>query len=183
MSNDTTTAQEESTNEQAQEVTEEKEIVDNVAIEHEDETAEEVQETQEVDEKSLYDHAKQENDALRKELEEIKASDANVFAENEDLKKKVEEAKRIKEMSAENAKLKEQLKAIKKADLIANMTANGQLSVAMSDWAESQNYENLEAYAKIAPKHKTIIHQKNPIHEETEIAKKFLSEQNKGRIL
>jgi len=152
-----------------------------------EENQEEVQkqtpeESQAVDE-DLYDKARQQNESLKAELKEIEESDDNVFAQNESLKKKIEDAKRIREVSEENAKLQAELNGIKKAALIEEMQGNGQLTVAMGDWAEEQGYEGLQQYAKIAPKHKTILHEINKSSGETDIAKQFNEEQNRGRIL
>jgi hypothetical protein len=162
---------------------EEQEVANSVEAPVEEAAPAEAEATEATPEElDLYEEARKSNEALKAELDEIKASDANVFAQNEELKKQIEDAKKIKEISEQNAQLQAELNGIKKADLIANMTNNGQLSVAMGDWAESQSYENLQQFAKIAPKHKTILNQKNPANEATDIAKKFNEEQNRSRI-
>lgn len=122
-------------------------------------------------------------DALQAELDALKNSDTNIFEQNEILKKKVEDAKKLAEIAVQNKELQSQLDAIKKNSLVEGMIASGQLNNGLRDWADGMSYDQLQEFSKHAPKAKTILDIKNDATTADDDMEKWHNEQNKSRIL
>ena len=125
-----------------------------------------------------------ENEALKKQLEDLKNANTNVFEQNEVLKAELAAQEQMVKVAKENEALTAQLEGIKKTSLIESLIARGSLTTESREWADQQDYASLQTFAQHAPKRKSILEQKN--NEATEPAKKmeeWRKKQQKSRIL
>ena len=128
--------------------------------------------------------AQAQNEALKAELEALKNSDTNIFEQNEILKKELEDAKKLAEMAEENKTLQNQLEAIKKNSLIGGMIADGRLDAGLKEWADDMSFDQLQTFAKSAPRQKNILQEQNPVDQsEDGDMEEWKEKQSKSRIL
>lgn len=170
-------------NEEVEEVVEETPQPEEEAEEApaEEEPVEEVDEIQSEDD--MVAQAMRENEELKKQLEELKNSQTNVFEQNEALKAELENQEKLAKVAEENAQLQAQLDGIKRKSLIESLVAKGSLNNDLREWAEALPFESLQEFAKHAPKAKTILDQKNEGTEPDKEMEEWKKEQNRSRIL
>jgi len=140
-------------------------------------------EAQEASSDMVSDALKQ-NEELKKQLEELKNANTNVFEQNEVLKAELAEQQKLLKIAKENEELQAQLEGIKRNSLVESLIASGSLTNDMREWADSMSFDQLQEFAKHAPRVKNILQQTNEpseIHDEELDAWK--KDQNRSRIL
>lgn len=162
--------------EQVEDVDTTTETVETVEDVTEDEAVEETEEKPD----DLLTAAIAEKARLTEELEALKSSDdGNIFEQNAILKSELEDARKLQEMAVENAGLKSKLEGIKRETIIKSLN----LTEKMAKWADSLTFEQLEEFATMTPRRKTILDVKNPAGEESSTITKFKEEQETSRIM
>jgi len=138
--------------------------------------------TKETEEKpdDLLTAAIAEKARLEAELEALKSSDdGNIFEQNAILKSELEDAQKLQEMAVENAELKSKLEGIKRETIIKSLN----LTEKMTTWADSLTFKQLEEFATMTPRRKTILDARNNAGEESSTITKFKEEQETSRIM
>jgi len=125
------------------------------------------EETQEV-KPDLVAEAQAEQKRLMEEIEALKTEDTNIFEQNAQLKVDLEDAKKLQAVASENAKLKAQLEDSKRNTLTDSMLKSGKITADMRGWADGLSFDQLQEFARHAPRRKTILDEKNTGAEPTD---------------
>jgi hypothetical protein len=116
--------------------------------------------------------------ALKEQLEALNTDSENVFERNAILEKKLEDAQKLAELEAKNKEMEGQLETIKRKSITDSLKLNSE----MREFADGLSFDQLQVFAKNAPKMKTILQQKNDVSKENDIVKEFNKQHNKSRI-
>lgn len=124
------------------------------------------------------------NAELKKQLEDLQTRNSNVFEENKDLKKQIEEQEALEKVAVENAAMKAQIEELTKNTMIDSLLASGKITKDLRVWAEGLPFEQLKEFSDKAPKMKTILDEKNTDFQlDDENMAEWKAEQMKSRIL
>lgn len=135
-------------------------------------------------EDDMVTRAMRENEELRKQLEDLKNSQTNVFEQNEALKAELANQEKLMKIAEENAALQAQLDGIKRKSLIESLVARGSLNNDLRTWAEALPFDSLQEFAKHAPKVKTILQEKNgDVSEADKDMEEWKKSQQRSRII
>lgn len=136
------------------------------------------------DDDDMVAKALRENEALKKQLEDIRNNDANVFEQNEALKAELASQEKLLKIAKENEELQQQLDGIKRKSLIDSLITRGSLNNELKDWAGRLPMKDLEEFASHAPKVKTILDQTNEhLTKADQDMEAWRKQQQKSRII
>jgi len=131
----------------------------------------------------LVKDAMTQNEQLKKELEELRESNTDVFEQNEMLKKELEDQKKLLEIAKQNEELKGRLEAMKRDTIVESLIKSGRITNDLKEWAQNLEFDALQQFADKAPKAKTILEEENDPTQPSKDMQEWHDKMMKSRII